>query len=231
MARFIQSIFSRIGLLSAVQKLGISLLVTILVFLAIPGNLTSRPNFMISWDTFSFMMILLSWIGFFTIQSQQIREKCKKQDETRSIIFVLIVVATIASLSEVFQLLKDKSLRTAQDEINYMKLALGIAGLLFAGILIHTIFALRYAHLYYGNDKSDPRTHAGGLIFPGDKNPDYLDFAYYSLVLGMTFQVSDVQITAKTIRRLSLLHGLISFLFNTFFVALTVNLIAGFNKS
>ncbi len=73
-------------------------------------------------------------------------------------------------------------------------------------------------------------THAGGLEFPEDKKPDYRDFAYFSFVLGMTFQVSDVQITSKPLRRLAMWHGLLAFGYNTIMIALTINLIAGFGN-
>ena len=75
--------------------------------------------------------------------------------------------------------------------------------MILSWFLIHTIFTLRYAHIFYGDDDEKPEMHAGGLEFPGDKKPDYLDFAYFSFVLGMTFQVSDVQITSKQLRRIS----------------------------
>jgi uncharacterized membrane protein len=92
--------------------------------------------------------------------------------------------------------------------------------------MTHTTFAFRYAHEYYeaapGSSKVD-----GGLEFPGEDQPDYLDFMYFSLVLGMTFQVSDVQITSRKLRRLATVHGLLSFLFNTIILALTVNIAAG----
>ena len=211
-----------IGKLHAVSKLLVSLLIAFTCFLIIPGGLYSRLHFMICWDIFSFAMILLSWISFFTISSHQIRELSRQQDESRFIIFVLVVISTLASLSAVFLLLAVKS--------NNFQLLAAIIGMLLSWILIQTIFAFRYAHLYYGNDEENKQVHAGGLEFPGDKKPDYLDFAYFSFVLGMTFQVSDVQITSKRLRRLSLLHGLISFLFNTFIVALTINAIAGLRE-
>jgi uncharacterized membrane protein len=72
--------------------------------------------------------------------------------------------------------------------------------------------------------------HAGGLVFPDDDKPGYSDFAYFSFVLGMTFQVSDIQITSKRLRRIALLHGILSFGFNTIIVALTINVIAGLTK-
>jgi uncharacterized membrane protein len=88
--------------------------------------------------------------------------------------------------------------------------------------LMHTGFTVRYAHLYYRDDNQ-----VGGLDFPGTADPDYLDFAYYSFVVGMTFQTADVSITDRSIRRLTLLHGLLSFVFNTLILALAVNLIFG----
>ena len=96
--------------------------------------------------------------------------------------------------------------------------------------LVNTILTFHYAHLYYDDDKTLKKQHVEVLDFPGDKDPDYIDFAYFSFVVGMTFQVSDVQITDTVMRRLVLAHALISFLLNTFVVALTVNFIAGLSK-
>ncbi len=81
--------------------------------------------------------------------------------------------------------------------------------------------------MYYGNHESKPDTHQGGLDFPNDQLPDFLDFAYFSFVIGMTFQVSDVDISSKKVRKLALLHGFISFIYNTIIVALTINIIVG----
>jgi len=92
--------------------------------------------------------------------------------------------------------------------------------------MTHTSFAFRYAHEYYQVDPGGTGI-AGGLDFPGEKRPDYLDFMYFSLVLGMTFQVSDVGITARKLRRLATVQGLLSFLFNTIILALSVNIAAG----
>lgn len=89
----------------------------------------------------------------------------------------------------------------------------------------NTLFALHYAHAYYDNDILG--TTPAGLEFPGTEAPDYWDFMYFAFVLGMTFQVSDVQISSRALRRLALLHGLIAFFFNVVIIALTVNVIAG----
>ena len=93
-------------------------------------------------------------------------------------------------------------------------------------LMTHTTFAFRYAHEFYQIDPGGSGI-SGGLEFPGEKRPDYLDFMYFALVLGMTFQVSDVQITARKFRRLAAAHGLLGFLYNAIIVALTVNLAAG----
>lgn len=216
------SIFYRIGRLHAITKLIVSIAVAIIVLVIVPNDPVYHINIMESWDAFGLTMILLSWISFFSINSQGIRQQSIQQDESAPVIFALVLVATLASLGEVFLLLTCKT--------DYSKIAIAISGMLLSWILIHTIFALRYAHLYYGNDKTNRDVHAGGLNFPEDKHPDYLDFAYFSFVLGMTFQVSDVEVTSKRLRRLSLLHGLISFFFNTLIVALTINVIAGIRK-
>jgi uncharacterized membrane protein len=98
--------------------------------------------------------------------------------------------------------------------------------LLASWLMMQASFALRYAHEYYSRSPGRPDID-GGLSFPSEDHPDYMDFMYFALVLGMTFQVSDVQITSRKLRRLAALHGLLSFLFNTIIVALTVNLAAG----
>jgi len=113
--------------------------------------------------------------------------------------------------------------------------ALGIAGgtLLIAWLFSNLLFALHYAHRFFApGDESDAAGRgggedqdSGGLDFPGDDLPDYGDFAYFAFVLGMTFQVSDVEITSKAMRRLALGHSLAAFLFNIVVVALSVSLI------
>jgi uncharacterized membrane protein len=96
-------------------------------------------------------------------------------------------------------------------------------------MLVHTIFAIHYAHEYYQPKQTpnDCDTDSSGLDFPDDIEPDYWDFLYFSFVIGMTSQVSDVQVTSRTMRRLSLIHGILSFFFNTTILAMTINLIAG----
>ena len=95
-----------------------------------------------------------------------------------------------------------------------------------AWTMVHTTFTFHYARVYYSDSHHNSAEHKGGLCFPDEDCPDYLDFAYYAFVIGMTFQVSDVETRTRTFRRLTLLHSILSFGLNTFVVALTINLIA-----
>src|SRR5207253_11335449 len=93
---------------------------------------------------------------------------------------------------------------------------------------VHTGLRALHAHTYHGapDGPTGPKPHAGALQFPGDHEPDYLDFAYFSFTIGMTFQVSDVVITSHDFRTLVLLHGMLSFGFNTVILALTINTVS-----
>lgn len=187
-------------------------------------NIDLLTHLMIGWNAFSVCMITMSWITFFITNSKQIRQQSKIQDPSRSLVFIIIIISTLASFLAVLLLIVTKK---GENGGSSWHLPIAIAGMLFSWILIHTIFTLRYAHIFYGDHKTKPDTHAGGLEFPEDSLPEYLDFAYFSFVLGMTFQVSDVQITSKRLRKFALFHGLLSFGFNTIMIALTINLIAG----
>ncbi len=155
---------------------------------------------------------------------QQIRIVASHEDESRAVVFGIVLVSTLCSLGGILLLLGNKG--------NWMlskgvETAIYIIGVTLSWVLLHTIFTYRYAHYYYGDHATQKGKNAGGLEIPGEEHPDYLDFAYFSFVIGMTFQVSDIQITSKRIRRLVLLHGLLSFVFNTVIVALTINVVGG----
>ena len=93
---------------------------------------------------------------------------------------------------------------------------------------MNTIFALYYAHGYYGDGPTPGSDDAGGLLFPGGEGgPDFWDFLYFSFIIGMTCQVSDVQITGRPMRRQATMHGILSFFFNTVILAMTINLLVG----
>jgi uncharacterized membrane protein len=119
-----------------------------------------------------------------------------------------------------------------------LQIALTLVAVVASWLIVHTMFCLRYAHLYYSPSDISKTEPSGGLDFPiqnqsdqqsgqqPDYQPDYLDFAYFSFVVGMTAQVSDVEVTSRSLRRLVLLHSLLSFAFNTIVIALTVNIVS-----
>ena len=212
--------------LHAIHKIIICLILAIGAYLlADIKNINSLTRVMIGWNTFSLCMIIMTWITFKITTPTEIRKQSGVQDSSRVVIFIIILISTFASFLAVLILLISKDKAT-----EILDIPIAVSGMAFSWFLVHTIFAMRYAHIFYGDHKTKPDVPAGGLNFPDDERPGYLDFAYFSFVLGMTFQVSDVQVTSKRLRKLALLHGVLSFAFNTVIVALTINVIAGLSK-
>lgn len=212
---------------------GLRLLISValagIAFLFTKGRATSSIQFMVGWLGFALANLVLFWTTMFTVQPDEIRGIAKKQDTSRTVLFLVVLSASFISLLIIVLLLK---VLPGINESGYnVHLALAAASVVCSWVLIHTVFAVRYAHLFYSCKTTEDgieKEHMGGLNFPNDETPDYLDFAYFSFVIGMTFQVSDVQVTSSTIRRLALLHGMLSFGFNTVILALSINIIAAF---
>ena len=179
---------------------------------------------MLSWISFGTVHLISSWIIIFTSHPLEVKTIADKEDSGAAFIFLFVVCAAFISLFAIVFLLL--SLHGKQNIRSHIILA--FASVFCSWVLIHTLFTLRYAHLYYSF--SNPATEAGeqqdALGFPGDEEPDYFDFAYFSFVLGMTFQVSDVIIRSRKIRRMALLHGFLSFVYNTVIVALSINIVS-----
>ena len=153
------------------------------------------------------------------------RARARKQDPLRPLLFsVVIAAAAVSFVALGFMLGKNSG---GKIPIAPRILIAGLA-VLASWLLTHTVFALHYAHLYYGdNPLKKGEQDRGGLKFPEEPTPDFWDFLYFSFVVGMTCQVSDVQVTSRHMRRLTVGHGVLSFLFNAVILALAVNFIAG----
>jgi uncharacterized membrane protein len=156
---------------------------------------------------------------------ERLRERARLQDSSRWVIFVILVAAALASLVAAALLLQKQEGETPAATALRIVLAGGVV--LSSWTLTHIMFALHYAHAFYGDGPAPGPDDARGLQFPGDQLPDFWDFVYFSMVIGMTCQVSDVQITARRLRHLATLHGALSFFFNTVILALTINLVVG----
>lgn len=174
------------------------------------------------WITFAFTFIILSVIVFFKLTAAEIAKKANTEDGSRVFVIISILLSSFASMGTVLLLMLSDMMKTRE----VLAVLISIIGIIMSWVLVHTIFTFHYANMYYFNSK-EKKANVTPLIFPGTAKPDYLDFAYFSFVIGMTFQVSDVEISSQRIRRMALVHGLLAFTLNTFVVALTINLIAG----
>ena len=177
------------------------------------------------WDAAT--IVLLSWIWWSvgSLDADQTRVVATREDDSRAASFLLLLVACTISLVVVILAFVEAERRDGAMRV--LLNASGVSGVLLSWIVVHTVFMLRYAHLYYSRS-DDP----DGIDFARDgaserEMPDYFDFAYVAFTIGMTFQVSDTELTTKPMRRAVLRHALLSWLFGAIIVATTINLIAG----
>lgn len=210
-----------------IKKLIYSLVPGLAAFFAL-FQLPINTRLIIAWDVFSVVLLLFYWTVFFKTDDKRLPRIVATEDDGVKIIFSVVLVAVCVSFLGVillYQLQEDIS------RYKWLQASVSLSAIVCSWILLHTIFATRYADLYFKDRKRRNRdNHSEALMFPSPEKPDYLDFAYFSFVIGMTFQVSDVQINSKMIRRFVLLHSLISFAFNTGIVALTINVVVGAAK-
>jgi len=207
--------------LDAHHRFFISFAVALFCYITFFGHLQWVEHLILSWDVFSLCVLVFSWATIFAAKPGVVLKNARLQHEGRMGIFLFVLASACASLGAVFFLLPLAKKQSTAMAGGHIALALGTV--LLAWALIHTIFALHYAYLYYCRHGKTTV-----LLFPDGKvEPDYCDFAYFSFVIGMTCQVSDVQIASPQIRRWALLHGLIAFAFNTAVLALGINIASG----
>jgi uncharacterized membrane protein len=212
--------------LDAHHRFIVASVLAVVAFIGLQGHAAFATQLVGAWDVFTLAVVVLAWFVIATKDPYEVRRYARLQDASATFLFIVVVSAATVSLFAVFILLgSSKNLSPASFAAHVI---LSVAAIVLSWTLVHTLFSLRYAHHYYVDaHKMDRDAIEGGLIFPGDNSPDYFDFAYFSFVIGMTCQVSDVQISSKTMRRLATVHGLISFAFNTAILAMFVNIVAG----
>jgi uncharacterized membrane protein len=195
-------------------RLFLSIAVGLVTFICEPHVMRIATRLLVAWDIAVALYLVLVYTTVMT-GAKAIRRNAALMDDGRFGILTLTAVAAFATIAAIIT-----ELGSGHRPIYAIALAMGTIALSWA--TIHTTFALHYAHEYYRGSKP------GGLVFPGDSGPpDYWDFVYFSFVIGMTAQVSDVGITDKIIRRTATAHGIASFVFNTALLALTINIMAG----
>lgn len=205
------------------HRMGVAFVVAGLTFGFIYQQLGLAVGLIVSWDAFALCSLALAWAGIlFTDVKTRVKE-ARLQDSSRTVICCCLVLAAVAGLFGAGLLLS-----TAKEmkggEAAWLA-ALAVLTVVVSWLLVHTVMTLHYAHTCYqiaGNPHL--KSPGVGLKFPDEPQPDFLDFAYFSFIIGMTCQTSDVAITSRRVRRIALLHGLVSFGFNAVIVALSLNL-------
>jgi uncharacterized membrane protein len=177
----------------------------------------------IGWDVAASVFLLLTFLAVCDATPDHLRSRASLQDSKMWVILAIIVVAAAASLASIALVLQQE--KGIPGPALGTRVAVAGATVVASWTFVNTTFAIRYAHYFYG-DRGDKKGQRAGLAFPGGEAPDFWDFLYYAFVVGMTCQVSDVQVTSRPMRRLTLAHGVLAFFFNAGVLALAVNILA-----
>jgi uncharacterized membrane protein len=212
--------------LNAHRRLLLSLAVAGAVALLAPEALRIPVRLAFSWDVGVIAFLALTWRAVQVCPVERMQETVLANDQGRVGVLVLVLLSAAASLAAIFLLLQKA--KGSDAGLPAVQVALAVLTIVCSWVLTHVMFALHYAHRFYRDDPQTPEKDAtGGLRFPDDTPPHYWDFLYFSFVIGMTSQVSDVQVTSGPMRRLVLWHGVLSFAFYTIVLALSINIVAG----
>ncbi|MDQ6727226.1 MAG: DUF1345 domain-containing protein [Actinomycetota bacterium] len=202
---------------SASRRLTTSLVVGLVVGGVVAFLAPWQISVLVAWCGIAGTFVGVAWATMLKAGSGRTRAIATREDESRVTADLVVLAASVASLIGVaFILIKASS---AQGAAVAAMTGLGVVSVVLAWVMVHTVFTLRYAHLYYSG--------GGGIDFNEKDDPDYRDFAYLAFTIGMTYQVSDTDLQTKVIRRTALRQGLLSYLFGTAIIAMTINIVAG----
>ncbi len=194
-----------------------SVIVGGLMWLIVPGRTATR--LLVAWDCATGLYLVLAVVMMARSNIDQIRVRAAAQDEGQMVILGLTTITALVSLIGVMVELALAKTYKGQD--GWQHIALAGMTVVLSWIFLHTMFAVHYAHEYYSGSEQ-------GLDFPGHEPADYWDFLYYSFTIGTACATADVDVTDRRIRRMTTLHSIVAFFFNTTILALTVNISAGF---
>ncbi|NWL11580.1 DUF1345 domain-containing protein [Paenarthrobacter nitroguajacolicus] len=178
----------------------------------------------VGWAVAALVYVAWVWLVIARLDPVETRHHATSEDPSRGVTDVLILIANLASLAAVAAVIVDSHTQGTGARLSSAALALACMGL--SWMLVQTLFTLRYAELYYSQD-GHAGGEVGGINFNQDRPPQYTDFAYLATSLGMTYQVSDTNLGNHTIRLEALKHSLLSYLFGTVILAVTINLVIG----
>jgi uncharacterized membrane protein len=204
---------------------GSAFIAAFLVLLFAPSWLVGTQRAVAAYDAGALLLIVILWTLGMHAHPKDTECRAAVEDPGRNTVLALVIVSVVGGLASAISII-GRGPHVANAGEKSIVYVLGLAAVFLGWFLIHTLFTFRYAHLYYYDDDGDNEADRG-LTFPGTGMPNDYDFAYFSFVVGMTFQVSDVQITDSGVRRVVLMHGLISFAYNSAILALVINLVSG----
>jgi uncharacterized membrane protein len=199
--------------------------IVIYLVLLFVDEISGRLRFILAWDIGVTVALTLMLFTLRHATPERMRTIAARQVTGKWTVLGLTVVAASASLVAIAA--EVPLIKTVGGLEQIARLTLVVVTIVLSWALINTIFALHYAHDYYLGASGKETCVQGGIVFPGTHPPAYGDFVYFSFTIGMTFQVSDTQITDPSVRQLAITHGIISFFYATGILALTVNLVAG----
>lgn len=202
-------------------RLVVAAMTGVLSLFVLPEHLPRTTRALLAWDLGVGLYLVLALIMMLRSNVEGVRRRASREDDGALVVLTLTVGAAVASVAAIFIELINVSELPRPDQT--LRLALVIATIVLSWAYVHIAFALHYAHEFYDEDaKAQPC-----LGFPGTEEPGYVDFLYFAFVIGMTSQTSDVTISSSLMRRLVLMHGVITFFFNTTLLAITINIAAG----
>ena len=195
------------------------------VLLGLVPGLRWSTRAVFAWDAVLGVFIASTLWMMRGCDETRIRARAAREDEGQHFILTLAVIASAASIVAIAA-----ELSLAKGEhglVKGLRIALAFGTVLASWFFVQMVFALHYAHEYYGEDDEADGAHRKGLAFPGDDTPDYWDFLHFGSIIGVAAQTADVAFTSKSMRRTGTVHGMVAFVFNTVVLALTINLLAG----
>jgi uncharacterized membrane protein len=219
-----RNLASRLFLVSMIRsrpRLFGSMLIGVTAVALIPDHLALHgiTRAIIGWNVGTWIYLMLAAHMMFRTSPERIRTRALAQDDGKFIVLGMVVVAAIASLGAIFAELA--VVRDVHGMLRYAHISLTVLTILSSWVFTQVMFALHYAHEFYF---AVANGRAGGLQFPGEMEPDYGDFLYFSCVIGTSGQTADVSFTAREMRRTGLIHSVLAFFFNTALIALAINI-------
>jgi uncharacterized membrane protein len=213
------------GIPASITRIALAVGLGLLAFELAPPDFRAITRFIMGWDGFVMSTLLLSWITIFHTSVADIRHNARvlRPEHTWVVLLLAVLVGvTISLMAVVFTL---HGLHNLPGEEQVEQVLVSVVAVSGTWCLMHTLFALHYAHSYF--IQPGPDAERQGLRFAGNAPASYWDFVYFAFVVGMSAQTSDVSVTSTPMRRLVMFHGILAFAFNTAILTLSINILAG----